>query len=197
MLIPNLKTKFKKSVLLKSYSKKLSKKQLVQNCNTFSADSNFPRTYNCTWLFQSAAGLSADSNSPREVRPRTVIVHNIPFNMPLGYSWCSIIGNSATNFSLPCDIKVQCKVCTYRNSILSMEKHGKRKIIRKSLHFYPYIYNDIIWNYKDTKNCGIWLHPINLTLPGFAYAKQFLDIMKCPSGCLLRAWKRFCMAKSA
>jgi hypothetical protein len=29
MLIPNLKTKFKKSVLLKSYSKKLSKKQLV------------------------------------------------------------------------------------------------------------------------------------------------------------------------
>ncbi len=28
----------------------------------------------CTWLFQSAAGSSADSNSPRQVHPRTVIV---------------------------------------------------------------------------------------------------------------------------
>jgi len=45
MLIPNLKTKFKKSVQLKSYSKKTIKKQLVYNGNTLSADSNCPRTY--------------------------------------------------------------------------------------------------------------------------------------------------------
>ena len=69
MLIPNLKTKFKKSVPLKSYSKKTIKKQLVYNGNTLSADSNCPRTY-----------LSEDVPvhgyfSQLQVRPRTVIVH--------------------------------------------------------------------------------------------------------------------------
>ena len=44
MLIPNLKTKFKKSVPLKSYFKK-KKKKLVYNCLTLSADRNCPRAY--------------------------------------------------------------------------------------------------------------------------------------------------------
>ena len=78
MLIPNLKTKtkFKKSTIKKLFKKTIKKAvglelQYIVRCPW----TVIVRGCTCTWLFQSAAGLSTDSNSPQQVHPRTVIVH--------------------------------------------------------------------------------------------------------------------------